>query len=108
MKHEAGLQKLHIKVKPEWFSTEGIKANKIGQIIEQDSCAFVSNLKLSDLDNETERFYHGVTRDWITNEIFRRVEPKNRTMGEYLNEELQFLNIHCGRFDENHVNRFDY
>ena len=29
-----------------------------------------------------------MTRDWITNEIFRRVEAKGRTMGEYLLEEV--------------------
>ena len=30
-----------------------------------------------------------MTRDWILNEIFRRVEPNKRTMGEYLEQELK-------------------
>jgi len=29
-----------------------------------------------------------MTRDWITNEIFRRVESKGRTMGEYIQAEI--------------------
>ena len=36
----------------------------------------------------TKRAYHATSRDWVTNEIFRRVEPKRRTMGEYMQEEL--------------------
>ena len=35
------------------------------------------------------RIYNGFSRDWITNEIFRRVEPQGRTMSEYLNQELK-------------------
>ena len=34
------------------------------------------------------RAYHAMTRDWITNEIFRRIEPQGRTMGEYFLQEL--------------------
>lgn len=29
-----------------------------------------------------------MNRDWITNEIFRRVEPTGRTMGEFFRDEL--------------------
>ena len=38
---------------------------------------------------ETPFTYHAVSKDWITNEIFRRVEPKGRTMGEYFEQELK-------------------
>lgn len=38
---------------------------------------------------ECKRMYHGGTRDWITNEIFRRVEPSGRTMGEVLAQDLR-------------------
>jgi len=37
----------------------------------------------------TKRTYHALNIDWITNEIFRRVEPEGRTMGEYWREEVQ-------------------
>ena len=63
--------------------------------------------KIKDPANASERQYHAVTRDWITNEIFRRVEPNSpktptcmknyfipegfwgygRTMGEYIRDD---------------------
>merc|ERR1719264_1128454 len=39
-------------------------------------------------DSGTNREYHGLTRGWILNEIFRRVEPSGRTIGEFLREEI--------------------
>jgi CubicO group peptidase (beta-lactamase class C family) len=36
----------------------------------------------------TKREYHGLTRGWILNEIFRRVDPEGRTIGQYLREEI--------------------
>ena len=36
-----------------------------------------------------KRSYHACSKDWITNEIFRRIEPQGRTMGEYYREEIQ-------------------
>ena len=47
--------------------------------------------------------YHPITRDWISNEIFRRVDPKKRTMGQYLREEFcpeYGLDIVCGANEE--------
>ena len=35
------------------------------------------------------RAYHALTKDWISNEIFRRVEPQGRTMGEYFHQEIK-------------------
>jgi CubicO group peptidase (beta-lactamase class C family) len=37
----------------------------------------------------SDRVYHALTKDFITNEIFRRVEPSGRTMGEYWQQEIQ-------------------
>ena len=34
------------------------------------------------------RIYHATSRDTILNEVFRRVEPSGRTMGEYLRQEI--------------------
>jgi hypothetical protein len=34
------------------------------------------------------RNYHSFTRDWITNEIFRRVHPEGLTMGESMSQEI--------------------
>ena len=37
-----------------------------------------------DPTSDGERAYHGLTRAFIINEIFRRVEPEGRTLAEYL------------------------
>ena len=37
----------------------------------------------------TKRAYHAITKNLITNEIFRRIEPKGRTMGEYFEQEMK-------------------
>lgn len=49
-----------------------------------------------------ERRYHPMSRDWIANEIFRRVEPNGRTMGEVLRELRGMYNIDiiCGANEE--------
>jgi polyphosphate kinase len=62
--------------------TENIKNNSIGKVIETDTCTYMDGFK---------RRYHAISRDWISNEIFRRVEPAGRTMGEYLREEINPL-----------------
>jgi hypothetical protein len=55
--------------------TENIKANKIGEIIEKAPYIM--------LPRDLVRTYHITTKDLILNEIFRRVDPEGRTMGEY-------------------------
>ena len=37
-------------------------------------------------DKNNKAFYHSFTRDWLSNEIFRRVDKKGRTQGEFLKE----------------------
>jgi hypothetical protein len=85
MRHEAGLHKFHKKIESEWLSTENILKNKVGEIIETDTLGYVT-------DQESERWYHSFTRDWITNEIFRRVEGK--TMGQFLDS--KDFGVYCG------------
>ena len=55
--------------------TENIKNNSIGKVIESAKPVYHTN---------GQRQYHAVTRDWLSNELFRRVEPQKRTYGEYL------------------------
>ena len=43
-------------------------------------------------DVDKKREYHAVTRGWIVNEVFRRIDPESRTIGEY----LQVLNDSLG------------
>ena len=79
MRHEAGMEKFEETMPYEWCLTENIKKNKIGEVIEKTTPFFRKGCR---------RVYHGMTKDWITNEIFRRVEPQGRTMGEYFKQEL--------------------
>jgi hypothetical protein len=51
----------------------------MGSIIETDSPIW---------HPDSKRWYHSWSRDWITNEIFRRVHPEGYTMGEYIRKEL--------------------
>ena len=37
---------------------------------------------------EGPREYHSLTRGWVANEVFRRLEPGGRTIGEYLAEDV--------------------
>jgi hypothetical protein len=55
--------------------TENIKQNSLGRIIENHKPTYLAFGK---------RMYHAGTRDLVTNEIFRRVEPSGKTIGEYM------------------------
>ena len=47
-----------------------------------------------------------MSRDWISNEIFRRVDPEGRTMGEYMAGELKSdfgIEIICGMKEGEHA-----
>jgi hypothetical protein len=74
------LQKFIEPVPIEYTLTENIKANKIGEIIERSHPFKIPG---------ASRTYHGVSKDWIANEIFRRVEPSGRTFGEFFEQEIQ-------------------
>ena len=66
MRHEAGLHRLHKKIEIEDMWTENIKKNNVGKIIEEDTSIYIAGF---------DRRYHAISRDLISNEIFRRVEP---------------------------------
>jgi len=79
MRHELGLPELDEPIKPEYLLVENIKKNKVGEVIERQT--------YKDLPG-TRRDYHIYTRGWIINEVFRRADPKGRTVGEYLRQEI--------------------
>jgi CubicO group peptidase (beta-lactamase class C family) len=80
MRHEAGLAAFNVSIDPDTLLTDNIKLNQVGSIIE------VHPQKYS--DDGTRREYHAITRGWIINEIFRRVDPAGRTIGEFLREDI--------------------
>ena len=84
LRHECFLDRLKVfgkygSIPLEWTTTEAIKSNALGSAIEQTSMYPREG---------SNRIYHPITKDWITNEIFRRVEPTGRTMGEYFQQEF--------------------
>ena len=81
MRHEAGLAAFDASIPLASLQADAIKQNAIGKIIEQQSQMFRDGA-----DNQRE--YHALTRGFIANEVFRRVEPQGRTMGEYLRQEI--------------------
>ena len=80
LRHDARLHFFDRQVISKDTLTQNIKNNSIGKIIEEQSQI--------EYPHGAKRSYHGMNRDWITNEIFRRVEPRGRTMGEYFREEV--------------------
>ncbi len=81
MRHEAGLANFDTSLDLEDLFAENIKQNAVGRIIEQHALRYES-------PGGGKREYHALTRGWIVNELFRRVDPAGRTIGEYLREEV--------------------
>jgi CubicO group peptidase (beta-lactamase class C family) len=79
MRHEAGLAAFHTSLDSKDLLAENIKLNKVGSVIEGHKQKF---------RKEGAREYHAITRGWIVNEVFRRVDPTGRTIGEFLREEI--------------------
>ena len=78
MRHEAGLANFDTSLDMEDLFTENIKANAVGRIIEQHGLSY----------RRGKREYHALTRGWIVNEVFRRVDPAGRTIGEFFREDI--------------------
>ncbi len=78
MRHEAGLANFDSAIDFEDLFAENIKQNAVGRLIEAHPPSFADG----------KRQYHALTRGWIVNELFRRVDPAGRTIGEYLREEI--------------------
>ncbi len=81
MRHEAGLANFDTALDMEDLFTENIKQNAVGRVIEGHALNYT-------LAGDGRREYHALTRGWIVNELFRRVDPARRTIGEYLREEV--------------------
>lgn len=79
MRHEAGLANFDTSLDAEDLFKENIKKNAVGQVIEQHGLSYGSSGK---------REYHALTRGWIVNELFRRVDPAGRTIGEFLQQDI--------------------
>jgi len=100
MQHEAGLSSLSTSIDLDLATTESIKNNYLGKLIEEDTQFWFQQAKQDDPEGAAdERSYHAFTRDILANEIFRRVEPSGRTMAEYLREEFPDVGVYSGIAD---------
>lgn len=81
MRHEAGLANFDTSLDMEDLFTENIKQNVVGRLIESHAQTYPEG-------GARKREYHALTRGWIVNEVFRRVDPAGRTIGEFLREDL--------------------
>jgi CubicO group peptidase (beta-lactamase class C family) len=81
MRHEGGMAAFNTSLDAEDLLVENIKSNRVGRVIEGHPLRFRKG-------NRSRREYHAITRGWIVNELFRRVDPGGRTVGEYLREEI--------------------
>ncbi len=92
MRHEAGLAQLNTSFSPQDLYPSAVHNNTLGQVLETHPLAFPAN-------SVSPREYHAISRGWIANEIFRRVDPEHRTMGEFLRKNLSEplgLDVHIG------------
>jgi CubicO group peptidase (beta-lactamase class C family) len=81
MRHEAGLANFDTSLDMADLFTENIKANAVGRVIERHAPSYRDA-------SGNRREYHALTRGWIVNEVFRRVDPQGRTIGEFLREDI--------------------
>ena len=79
MRHEAGLATFRAWPGPEDIQRGGIKANRVGRIVEQEVQDYLEGYR---------REYHSLSRGWIANELVRRADPEGRTIGEVLRDEV--------------------
>ena len=82
LRHKGGMPNFSETVRLVDIQRENIKRNSIGSIIEKEELCFPPDTR------KTKTQYHMFTRGWILNEIFRRVDPAHRTIGECLQEEI--------------------
>ena len=78
MRHEAGLASFDTPLEVEDTLRENIKKNRVGEVIAKQKPVYPPE----------KREYHAITRGWVANEIFRRVHPEGKTIGEFLDEKI--------------------
>lgn len=82
LRHESGLANLQGSFRPEALLRENIKRNEVGALIEAEGQVFPPE------EFGSPREYHAFSRGLILNEVFRRLDPSGRTIGEWLQEEV--------------------
>ena len=81
LRHEGGMAAFDTSLDPEDLLAKNIKENRVGRIVEAQTARFRPG-------GRSRREYHAITRGWILNELFRRVDPEGRTIGEFLRTDI--------------------
>ncbi len=98
MRHESGLASFDDTLTPESLYPAELINNSVGKVIEQTVQAYRDG-------DDAQREYHAITRGWVANEIFRRVEPAGRTIGQFLRQEVSEplgIDVFIGVTEEEH------
>jgi CubicO group peptidase (beta-lactamase class C family) len=82
LRHEGGMAVFRTSLDPDDLLPARLKQNRVGAVIESHSLRFPTG-------GRGKREYHAITRGWILNEIFRRIDPAGRTIGEFYDEEIR-------------------
>jgi CubicO group peptidase (beta-lactamase class C family) len=82
LRHEGGMAAFRTSLDPDDLLPANLKRNKVGAVIESHSLRFPTG-------GRGKREYHAITRGWILNELFRRVDPAGRTIGEFYDQEIR-------------------
>lgn len=95
MRHEAGLAAFDTTINPVDLHTQNLSSNKVGEIIAAQTPKFAEG-------TNKQREYHAMTRGWIANEVFRRLDAQGRTMGQFLRAQVSVpfdIDVHIGATD---------
>ena len=80
--------------------SDGKKDTRLKREHFEDTDAFDSVIENSGkYDLNSRRHYHAVTRGWVLSGIIRRVDPRGRTLGQFMQDEVcapLSLDIFCG------------
>ena len=97
LRHEAGLPRLNGTVYAADCTTERLRQGALSK--------FISD-QVPLTPPGSRQAYHAISRGWILNEVVRRVDPKGRTIGEFLREDIAHplglqAELHLGLTSEN-------
>ena len=79
MRHEAGLAEFDFAIPLDNITTQALKAGKLSGSIASQKPKWRNN---------SRRQYHSLTRGLIANEIVMRADPQQRTIGEFVAQEI--------------------
>jgi CubicO group peptidase (beta-lactamase class C family) len=100
LRHDCGLQTVAVKL-----SMEDVERQNDPDGALSKAFAAQRPWQWSDAPNQghTPRLYHAVTRGWVLSQILMRVDPRNRTVGQFLQEEVAGplgADFFCGPSDD--------